>query len=48
MSKPLICLLGWHKWARRTNDDNQPYRACARCGKIEDDYHPPGSGLDVG
>ena len=35
MGKQLRCLLGWHKWKRRTTEDNKPYRACVHCG-VED------------
>ena len=48
MSKPLKCRLRWHLWKRMTNDDNEVYRACSRCGKVDDDYFPPGSGASVG
>ena len=33
---------------RMTNDDNEVYRACSRCGKVQSDYVPPGSGASVG
>lgn len=48
MAKPVRCRLGWHLWRRMTNDDNEAYRGCARCGAIDDDYYAPGSGMSVG
>ena len=48
MAKGLRCLLSFHKMKRLTTEDGTPYRACARCGKLEGDYAPPGSGLGVG
>jgi hypothetical protein len=45
MAKPLRCTLRWHLWKRMTNDDNQVYRACSRCGKVDDDYFPPGNAV---
>jgi len=48
MSMPLKCRLQWHSWKRMTNDDNEVYRACSRCGKVDDDYFPPASGASVG
>lgn len=37
----LRCLLGFHRWERRRNEDSQ-YLACRRCGK-ERDTLPPGT-----
>ena len=48
MATALRCRLGWHRWRRMTNDDNEVYRGCARCGAVDDDYFPPGSGLLAG
>ena len=48
VSKSILCILRWHKWKRMTTDDNEVYRGCARCGKVDDDYFPPGSGASVG
>jgi hypothetical protein len=45
MAKQLRCTLRWHMWKRMTNDDNQVYRACSRCGKGDDDYFPPGNAV---
>ncbi len=48
MAKDLRCLLSFHKMKLMTNDDGTPYRACARCGKLDEEYFPPGSGASVG
>ena len=45
MAKSLLCRLRWHKWQRMTTADNKVYRGCARCGEVDADYHPPGTGI---
>ena len=44
MRKPLRCRLGWHKWAKRYNDQGLRYPVCSRCKKEGDspDYIAPG------
>ena len=38
MAKSLKCRLRWHQWKRMTNQDNDVYRACSHCGKVDDDF----------
>jgi hypothetical protein len=33
MAKTLMCRLGRHDWKRKRNEEGQPYKECARCGK---------------
>ncbi len=33
MARTLQCLLGWHHYVERRNDDGDPYTECSRCGK---------------
>jgi hypothetical protein len=33
MATKLMCRLGRHDWKRKRNDEGQPYKECARCGK---------------
>lgn len=40
MTKPLLCLVGWHKWHKRVNDEGQSYATCGRCGKYGDTDRP--------
>lgn len=34
--KSLRCLVGVHQWRYVRNEDNQPFRRCARCSKDHD------------
>jgi hypothetical protein len=36
MKKPLKCLLMFHEWRLRTNDEGQQYKICDRCGAYRD------------
>ena len=36
MKKPLRCLLFFHDWSLRTNDEGQQYKICDRCGAYRD------------
>ena len=38
MSKPLRCRLGLHRWYAEYNDDDEPYKACARCNAAEEHF----------
>ena len=40
MARPLLCLIGWHKWHRKVNDAGQSYAQCARCGKEDNADRP--------
>jgi hypothetical protein len=42
MAKPLLCLIGMHRWKREVNSESgKAYQHCARCGADND----PGSGI---
>jgi hypothetical protein len=34
MARNLLCLLGWHDYVERRNEDGEPYTECRRCGKF--------------
>ena len=34
--KPLRCILLFHDWEWRTNDEGQHYKICRLCGKFQD------------
>jgi hypothetical protein len=36
VSRPLLCRLGWHKWAVQRTADNKRFRRCVRCNKDDD------------
>ncbi len=36
MKKPLRCILRFHDWEWKTNDEGQHYQLCARCGAFKD------------
>ncbi len=36
MKKPLRCLLTFHAWSLKTNDEGQQYKICDRCGAYRD------------
>jgi hypothetical protein len=36
MKKPLKCLLMFHEWRLRTNDEGQQFKICDRCGAYRD------------
>ena len=36
MKKSLRCMLLFHDWEWRRNDEGQPYKICRRCGKFQD------------
>ena len=36
MKKPLRCLLFFHAWSLKTNDEGQQYKICDRCGAYRD------------
>ena len=36
MKKPLRCLLFFHDWSLKTNDEGQQYKICDRCGAYRD------------
>lgn len=42
--KSMLCRVGKHNWAVRTNGDGERYRECRRCGAIKDDELPPSFG----
>jgi hypothetical protein len=44
MARPLRCIVGWHRWAKR-HLDGEPYLVCTRCGKVS---HGPGPTIDMG
>ena len=33
MAARLSCRVGRHAWERKVNDEGQPYKECAHCGK---------------
>jgi hypothetical protein len=34
MKKPLRCILRFHDWEWKTNDEGQHYKICVRCGRL--------------
>ena len=36
MKKPLRCILKFHDWEWKTNDEGQHYKICARCWAFRD------------
>jgi hypothetical protein len=36
MKKPLVCLLGLHKWRTERNEEGQRYQLCLKCGTSRD------------
>jgi hypothetical protein len=36
MKKPVLCLLGLHKWLTHHNDEGQPYLLCVSCKKYRE------------
>ena len=44
MSRTILCRVGIHRWARRTNDDGEPYRECVRCAAVKSNPLPPDFG----
>ena len=43
MAKTLMCRLGRHDWKRKRNEEGQPYKECARCGKCAEEQSIGGS-----
>jgi hypothetical protein len=46
MAKTLMCRLGRHDWKRKRNEEGQPYKECARCGKCREQQSAVGRSGD--
>jgi hypothetical protein len=43
MTRSLRCMVAWHRWVPRRNDEGIGYLVCARCGKEDFSVSvPPG------